>query len=49
MFQESESTMMSYILDIKWLSGCIEVGDHTRGGSKSPNFTGKLWQIDDED
>ena len=28
--QESESTMMSYILNIKWLSGCSEVGDHTK-------------------
>ena len=34
MFQESESTMMSYVLDIKWLSGCIEVGDHTRGARR---------------
>ena len=36
--QESESTMVSYILDIKWLSGCSDIGDHTRGGSKSPPF-----------
>ena len=35
MFQESESTRMSYVLDIKWLSGCIEVGDHSRGGAAS--------------
>ena len=34
MFQESESTMMSYVLDIKWLSGCIEGGDHTRGARR---------------
>ena len=41
--------MMSYILDIKWLSDCSQVGDHTRGGSKSPHFTGQLQQIDYED
>ena len=41
--------MMSYILDIKWLRGCSEVEDHTRGGSKSSYFTGQLQQIDDED
>ena len=34
--------MVSYILAIKWLSSCSEVGDHERGGSKSPHFTGQL-------
>ena len=28
--------MMSYILDIKWLSGCSEVGDHTKGVASHP-------------
>ena len=32
----------NYMLGIKWLSGCSEVGDHKRGGSKSPHFTGQL-------
>ena len=38
--RESESTMLLYILDIKWLSGCSEVGDHEN--SNSLHFTGQL-------
>ena len=32
--------MMSYVLGIKWLSGCSEVGDHENG--KSPHFIDQL-------
>ena len=41
--------MMSHILDIKSLSGCSEVGDHTKEVASHPHFTGQLQQIDDED
>ena len=40
--EESESTVTSYSVDIKWLSGCSEVGNHTRRGSNSSHFTGQL-------
>ena len=33
---------MSYIPDIKWLSGRSEAEDHKGGSSKSPHFTGQL-------
>ena len=36
--------MVSYILDIKWLRGCSEVGDHKRESRKSPHF---FCQIED--